>query len=244
MSTNSATRTQHLPETETPLPALHSSVETPAIAHLKEQLQTGRHWCEALLEAVGMWTLAEEDYKGRSYTYLLLGEAFDWLLLAERLCGEADGAIPQAAKEELLFHGKLPESFTAERFRALIGHGKHRAFLNYWYGVVIEEALQLKTEEELRKQHHARGFPDTDDLTIEVYAKLYEGTPDELFKGFLRETGKKRRASRSLSDLKEFTYWLFKRRVHIWDPARVASDTRKGLERLGELRSSDRYLGS
>ncbi len=244
MSSNLTIKTQHLPEADTRSISSPSSVEAPAIAHLKERIRAGHGWCEALLEAVGMWTLAEEDYNGRSYSYLLLGEAFDWLLLAERLCGEADGEIPQAAKEELLFHGKLPEFFTAERFRALIGHGKHRAFLNYWYGVVIEEALQLKTEEELRKQHHARGFPDTDDLTNEVYAKLYEGTPDELFKEFLRETGKKRRASRSLSDLKEFTYWLFKRRVHIWDPARVASDTRKGLERLGELRSSDRYLGS
>ncbi len=207
-------------------------------------MESGRDWCEALLEAVGQWTMADEEYNGRTYSYLLLGEAFDWLLLAERLCSELDGAIPSEAKDDLLFRGKLPGSFTAERFRVLIGHSKHRAFLNYWYGVVIEEALQLKTEEELRKQHHARGFPDTDDLTEEVFAKLYEGGREELFRDFLKETNKKRRASRSLSDLKEFTYWLFKRRVRIWDPARVASDTRKGLVRLGELRSSDCYLGS
>ena len=221
----------------------HSRKNDPAVGHLRAQLEAGRDWCEALLEAIGQWTLAEEEYNGRTYNYLLLGEAFDWLLLAERLCTEMDGAIPKESKEELLFRGKLPGAFTAERFRTLIGHSKHRAFLNYWYGVVIEEALQLKTEEELRKQHHARGFPDTDDLTEEVFAKLYEGGREDLFKEFLKETGKKRRASRSLSDLKEFTYWLFKRRVRIWDPARVASDTRKGLVRLDQLRSSDCYLG-
>ncbi len=217
--------------------------EVPAVTHLRAELEAGREWCEALLECIGQWTLAEEEHNGRTYNYLLLGEAFDWLLLAERLCSEMNGAIPRESKEELLFRGKLPSHFTPEKFRDLIGHSKHRAFLNYWYGVVIEEALQLKTEEELRKQHHARGFPDTDDLTEAVFAKLYEGGREDLFREFLKETGKKRRASRSLSDLKEFTYWLFKRRVRIWDPARVASDTRKGLVRLGELRSSDCYLG-
>ena len=42
----------------------------------------------------------------------------------------------------------------------------------------------------------------------------------------------------SLTELKEFTYSLFKRRVELWDPARVASDTRKGLERLKRLKAS------
>ena len=244
MSTESVTRTKRSPQVDV-LPSTGLSCnEVPVITQLKAQLESGRDWCEALLEAVGQWTMADEEYNGRTYSYLLLDEACDWLLLAERLCSELDGAIPSEAKDDLLFRGKLPGSFTAERFRVLIGHSKHRAFLNYWYGVVIEEALQLKTEEELRKQHHARGFPDTDDLTEEVFAKLYEGGREELFRDFLKETNKKRRASRSLSDLKEFTYWLFKRRVRIWDPARVASDTRKGLVRLGELRSSDCYLGS
>ena len=39
----------------------------------------------------------------------------------------------------------------------------------------------------------------------------------------------------SLTDLKEFTYWLFKRRIGKWDPARVASDTRKGMSALAKL---------
>ena len=43
------------------------------------------------------------------------------------------------------------------------------------------------------------------------------------------------------TELKAFTYWLFKMRVYRSDPARVASDTRKALEwlheRLGSLPS-------
>ena len=44
------------------------------------------------------------------------------------------------------------------------------------------------------------------------------------------------RRSTDLTELKEFTYWLFKRRVRSSEPARVASDTRKGLARLRLLR--------
>ena len=36
--------------------------------------------------------------------------------------------------------------------------------------------------------------------------------------------------SRSLSELKEFTYWLFKYRLKHNDKERVASDTRKALK--------------
>ena len=50
-------------------------------------------------------------------------------------------------------------------------------------------------------------------------------------------------ASHTLTELKEFTYWLFKRRIKIWDPARVASDTRKGLEKLQSLRGADTTFG-
>jgi hypothetical protein len=42
----------------------------------------------------------------------------------------------------------------------------------------------------------------------------------------------------TLSDLKEFTYWLHKRRINYWDPARVASDTRIAICRLAALRET------
>ena len=52
---------------------------------------------------------------------------------------------------------------------------------------------------------------------------------------FQKETKKDRRRKLSLSDLKEFTYWLNKRRINLWDPARVASHTRKAIRRLEML---------
>ena len=203
-----------------------------AVVHLQQALFAGVPWHQALLEAVGLWTRPQETYQGRNYQYLIHGEALDWLSLAERLCCEMDGAIPEEEKEDLLFLGKLPEEVSEEVFRESIGTTKHRAYLNYWYGVIVEEALQLATEEEVRKRHRAKGYPDSEDFVEEAFTHLYDATRSDLIKEFRVAFGLTYRQQLALSDLKEFTYWLFKRRLGLWDPARVASDTRKGIRRL------------
>ena len=206
-----------------------------AVLHLQQALFAGVPWHQALLEAVGLWTRPQETYQGRKYQYLIHGEALDWLCLAERLCCEMDGAIPEGEKEDLLFLGKLPEEVSEEVFRESIGATKHRAYLNYWYGVTVEEALQLATEEEVRKRHRAKGYPDSEDFVEEAFTHLYDATRSELIKEFREAFHLTHRQQLALSDLKEFTYWLFKRRLNMWDPARVASDTRKGIRRLRML---------
>ena len=213
--------------------------EPEAIGRLKAEIESGQEWHLAVLEAMSLWTLPEEEFQGRHYRYLVEGEAFDWLLLAERLCAELDGMVPPEERERLLFHGKLPDHISAGEFRELMGYSKHRAFLNYWYGVVVEEALQLAVEEEVRKQHRARSLPDSEELVEEAFVRIYQDTRTNLVKEFLRQKGNPDRKSLSLTEMKEFTYRLFKRRVEIWDPARVASDTRKGLDKLDSLRGSN-----
>ena len=203
-----------------------------AVLHLQQALFSGAPWHQALLEAVGLWTRPQETYQGRKYQYLIHGEALDWLCLAERLCCEMDGVIPEEEKEDLLFLGKLPEEVTEEVFRESIGATKHRAYLNYWYGVTVEEALQLATEEEVRKRYRAKGYPDSEDFVEEAFTHLYDATKSDLLKEFREAFHLTHRQQLALSDLKEFTYWLFKRRIDMWDPARVASDTRKGIRRL------------
>ena len=206
-----------------------------AVAHLQKARFSGVPWHRALLEAVALWTRPQETYQGRNYQYLIHGEALDWLSLAERLCCELDGAIPEQEKEDLLFLGRLPEEVSAEVFRELIGATKHRAYLNYWYGVTVEEALQLATEEEVRKRHRAKGYPDSEDFVEEAFTHLYNASRSALIEEFRQAFHLIHRQQLSLSDLKEFTYWLFKRRFDLWDPARVASDTRKGIRRLRML---------
>ncbi len=206
-----------------------------AILYLRAALAAGAPWRQALLEALGRWTLPEETFEGRKYRYLLLGEAFDWLVLAERLCADVDGAIPAEEKESFLFSAEIPSTVDEDQFRDYLGPSKYRAYMNFRYGVVLEEALQLVAEEEVRKLHLSRGYADTDELTEESYTRLYQKPRSELLKTFQKETKKDRRRNLSLSDLKEFTYWLHKRRINLWDPARVASDTKKAIKRLDLL---------
>ncbi|SVA32274.1 uncharacterized protein METZ01_LOCUS85128 [marine metagenome] len=198
-------------------------------------MAAGAPWQHALLEAMGRWTTPEETLDGRRYRYLLLGEAFDWLLLAERLCADVDGAIPPEEKERFLFNGQIPDNVDGNEFRDYLGPTKFRAYMNFRYGVVLEEALQLVVEEEVRKLHLSRSYADNEELTEEAYTHLYQKPRSELLKTFQKETQKDRRRNLSLSDLKEFTYWLHKRRINLWDPARVASDTHKAIHRLDLL---------
>ena len=214
-----------------------------ALMHLRTALASGMPWQRAMLEAMGKWTTPEEMLDGRRYRYLLLGEAFDWLLLAERLCADVDGAIPIEEKERFLFSGQIPDTVDEDQFRDYLGTSKYRAYLNFRYGVVLEEALQLAVEEEVRKQHLSRSYADTEELTEEAYTNLYQKTRTELLKTFQKETKKDRRRNLSLSDLKEFTYWLHKRRINLWDPARVASDTKKAIRRLELLEKDNDHTG-
>ena len=40
---------------------------------------------------------------------------------------------------------------------------------------------------------------------------------------------------REVTELKEFTYWLFKLRINTKDSSRIASDTAKGLKKFNEI---------
>ena len=96
-----------------------------AIRYLKQAIIGGKHWYIALLEVIGLWATAEEVHNGRHYRYLVAGEAFDWLLLAERLCEAVDGLVPDDEKVALLFQGKPPIELTISRFKGLIGSNKY-----------------------------------------------------------------------------------------------------------------------
>ena len=257
-----------------------------AARYFRHRLESGAPWHRALLEAIGIWTLPEETWQGRRYRYIIGREAFDWLLLAERLCHpqntqDAAEAIPSRQLERLLFHGILPQPIEPDEFRALLGPTKHQAYLNYHYGITLEEALQLAAEESVRKRHTARGYPDTEELIEQAFRHLYNNTRTSLFKEFTQtantapptppnqdaplnsdpanpesNTANPKpdsanpepdsiypelvdgRPGLSLTGLKEFTYWLHKRRFNYWDPARVASDTRLAIRRLAALQET------
>ncbi len=211
---------------------LASTGDAKAIEHLEQAIKSGRHWYPAMLEAIGMWTQSEEVYSGRTYRYVIAGEALDWLLLAERLCQAVESLIPKSAQAALLFNGQPPLDLPREKFKELIGAGKYRQYLNYFYGVVVEEALFLAVQEEVRKEKSASGYSAERDNINEAYRRIYDVTKGVLLKHFRQEKGYPQVEAISLTEMKEFTYWLFKYRLKRSDKAKVASDTKKALEWL------------
>lgn len=206
-----------------------------ALQHLWRALAQGTHWFIALLEAIALWRSPEEEYRGRHYRYLLGGEAFDWLLLAERLCEELGDVVPQGEKEALLFFGRFPLELGPWEFQRLMGRAKYRAYLNYWYGVLVEEALLLAVEERIAKDRRANGFPRSRSDGEAVYQWVYGASQSALLGKFQSERGLPPVRELAFSEWREFTYWCFKYRLRHCDPAKVASDTRLGLERLQRM---------
>ncbi|MBI2766765.1 MAG: hypothetical protein HYX53_12770 [Chloroflexi bacterium] len=215
------------------------------ILRMRHQILTGRHWFDALLEAVGRWRVPEERIGDRHYRYLIGGDAFDWLLLAERLTGEALDLIPAGECDALLFQGEWPAAIEDSEFIERLGPAKHSAHLNYLYGVLVEEALQLAVEEDIHKQNRNRPWGhEEDDETM--FERVYGKPLIELRAQYYEETGVMLGDPVSYPDWKEFTYWLFRTRLKRQDKARVASDTRKGLAQLSrmELAVSERRHGA
>jgi len=78
-----------------------TDVEIAPIDFLHETIEKGEHWYIAVLKTMARWSQAEEVHNGRRYRYLIGGEAFDWLVLAERLVDELDGTVGKEDREKL-----------------------------------------------------------------------------------------------------------------------------------------------
>lgn len=207
---------------------------TAAVNRLRSAIESGQHWYPALLEAAGYWREDEECVDGRVFRYLIAGEAFDFLLLAERLSGALSELIPEAERVDLLFHSRPPIDVTAAEMRQLMGAQRYQQHLNYFYGITVEEALILAIQDEIRKEERSLVIKGYDTID-ESFLRLYEKSRPELMKLFRRDRGERPNRSLKLPEMREFTYWLFKFRLKHTDKARVASDTKKALTRLKQF---------
>jgi hypothetical protein len=198
-----------------------------AIKHLKDEVKAGKNWYASLLEAINLWRSPEEEYKGERYLYLVGGQAFDWLRLAERLCDEISEAIPEDELINLLFFDRPPVEISEPEFKRALGPAKYRAYLNYLYGVLIEQVLLLATIFEVRKASIIPLGPEEE--AARAYKIIYRAELPDLLNAFQKEMKYPHRRSLTLTELKEFTYWLFGYRVKTSEKPRVASDTKKAL---------------
>jgi hypothetical protein len=214
------------------MPTTTAKDDARAIAHIKQAVADGKHWYIALLEAIKLWKSAEEDYQGRHLSYLIDGEAFDWLLLAERLSDEISQSIPEKERVNLLFFDIPPLELTREEFKKLIGPVKYKAYLNYLYGVLVEENLISAVVDEIRKERLVSGSNKHEDILDKAYRRIYGDSQQPLLDSFRKEKRYPKRKSITLSQFKEFTYWLFKYRIKKCDKSRVASDTKKALIKM------------
>ena len=207
------------------------------LAAFEIALRSGQPWFDALLDAVRRWDLPREVVDGREYVYLIEREAFDWLLLCERLCDAAPPELlPRAEVEALLTRETPPQPLSEGEFQARIGPAKYWAHLNFLYGVRVEQALQLATERALQKESGGLTFSHARrDLERDLHSRIYGRTQDELLSDFRDQTERAHTERISQQEWQAFTYWLFRGRVERQDPARVASDTRRGLDMLREL---------
>jgi hypothetical protein len=200
-----------------------------AIRHFQAELASGKHWYLALLESIGLWTDETEIVDGRGYQYLIEGEAFDWLLLAERLCDTVEGLVPDQPKNDLLFHGKPPLPLEADQYKNLMGEAKYHKYLNFFYGVTVEEALVQAIREEVRKERRLNFWNSNMGEEEEVFSRVYDEPYSTLLKQFRKEKHYHLLSNSNLTERKQFTYWCFKHRLKTCEKARVASDTQKGL---------------
>lgn len=206
-----------------------------AIAHLRESIEEGKHWYLSLLEAIGLWAAPEEVYQGEPLCYLIAGEAFDWLVLARRLCDSVNGLIPANEMEQLLEQSEPPIEVSNDDFKRMVGGAKYGALLNFWYGVNVEGALVEALSQSIRKERTAAGLASKRDVSDLAFHRAYGSSRTTLLEEFGK--GRERMAGEELSEAeaKEFTYWLFKYRLENHDKAKVASDTKRGLQYLNRI---------
>ena len=202
-----------------------------ALSHLRQSIVEGKHWYTALLEAIALWEDGQENVDGQSYRYLIGGEAFDLRLLAKRLLQLANGLVPAKEKAAFLKNNQPPLQITHEQFKELIGDTKYKAYLNYFYGITVENALISAVQKQVNKElkmypccQDPREFEDT-------YKRIYGKDKESLVSHF---NGNSKYTEDSIEKSAEFTYWLFKYRLNNSDKERIASDTQKGLKNLSE----------
>ena len=218
-----------------------------AISRLKSSIGSAESdWKLTVLEAIADWPLANEDVGGETFEYLIGGEAFNWRLLAQRLLGECGSVIPDETLWEWLSDSVLFAGFEEPDFMRAVGVDKFRAHLSYFYGVTVEQSLLVAVEEEVTHQRVGSGRQLSDGALERAYALLYGDEREHLWEVFRLEAGVhaaregwRHRDEHSLGSEDSFTYWLFKLRMERSDPAKIASDTRKGLAKLERMRQND-----
>jgi hypothetical protein len=218
-----------------PVPAVEE-----ALGQFKTDLASGKNWFLALLEAIKNWPVSEETVGDQTYHYIISGEALDMLQLAERLLKAAGDIVPEDEKIAFLFHNKPPLILTPDKTKELLGEKRFGQYLNFFYGITVEEALLQAVEEEVRKEEGGLNMHNEVQIIDETYRRVYDTQQRVLLHQFRKEKGYISSGSVSMEQMKEFSYWRFKYRLKHCEKPRIASDTKKALDWMKKYASSPR----
>ena len=218
------------------------------------ELRNSKHtWRHLILNAIGQWTLANEEFAGHSVCYLTMGQAFNWRRLAYRIGDSVSDIIDPDELSDWLANPNPFGGFSEDEFAEAVGPDKYRAHLSYYYGVEVERALYWAMEEEqVRSIMTNGGYHNDTQLTDNIYTHLYGVGEAHLIAEFTNSSQAHAQARHPAIDERysvygnsedncfaldtctydEFTYWLFKRRIANSDQARLASDTKRGILHL------------
>ena len=194
------------------------------------ELAAGMHWYPAALRACGQWRLASETLHGRRLTYLVAREALDLVLLIDRIASTRRDAVPRLERDNLRFHGRPPIHVSGNAFAEALGEARYKAYLNHFYGIDVEEAVLYAVELEVGRAH------PLDQAFVDAYLVVYGQSLQDLLAAYRAERGLTQSERVRWDVWKDFTYWRFRLRLRTQVPARMASDTRKGIALLQRLR--------
>jgi hypothetical protein len=95
--------------------------------------------------------------------------------------------------------------------------------------VLTEESLISAVVNEVRKERRSLGSNKYADEVDRAYMRIYEADQQTLLDQFRKERKYRKKTTITLTEYKEFIYWLFKYRITHSEKSRVASDTKKAL---------------
>ena len=228
--------------------ATHAFVDLPQkeqeiLRLLKMNLKNGEDARKSLFSASAKWSLSEEVINDAHHCYILAGEAFDLVSLMNRLAGECEDVIPREDLADALFVDEYALIMLNETLRTALGSVKYNQYLNYFYGIILEEILIFATEDEVQKMYTSNGFRNVAKETDIAFSRLYGANERTLLDRYCAELGQGPiKGYMTVIQKQEFTYWLFKLRMRSAEPAKAASDVSKALTYMKVARNQSVYL--
>jgi hypothetical protein len=213
------------------------------VSRLRERIASGENWYRALLSAVAEWPLADEVIDEERFVYLIDGEALDVARVYDRLALEIADMVPRDELDALLANGRPPSGVSRDEMKGLMGPERYSAYLSFIYGVMVEQLVVLAVLQDMRRRRRTTGLTHYDADIDDAYRYVYGEPRAALLSRFRSEKVLPQRRSIDLTQLQEFTYWLFKLRLKNSDKSRVASDTKRALVLLHEYAGAKGRLG-